>query len=216
MLRIVGVLLLLLATGGLQAAETVLVTAVQGGVTVEGIGEGKKALEAFVRLKEGDRLNLSAKSQAKLVYVGKGRQEIWLGAGAVVIGAEEGKVLAGSPQLQVLNIPPEVARQLNRTPSPGSDGRVGMMRMRSMPPLDAVTRLEQEYAELRGKTSAGDILPEVYLLAGLYDLRQYERLEGELQRIESSYRQDPALPSLLRLYRQALDSVRSPDKAKTE
>lgn len=188
--------------------DAVLVTAVQGGVSVEGIGSSKMALEAFVRLNEGDRLSLPAAGQVSLVYVSKGRQESWQGAGSVVVGDGESKVASGKPQVQVRNIPPSVAKQMNRTPVAAADGKVGMMRTRSIPTLD-LARLEREYGEMRNQTVASDILPEVYLLSGLFELKQYERIEDELKRITGAYPQDATVPVLRQLYAKALTEVRS-------
>ena len=99
---------------------------------------------------------------------------------------------------------------MNRTPGPAVDGRVGLKRMRSIPPFDAVVRLDREYAEMRTKTEASDILPEVFLLAGLFDLRQYERVENELKRVATAYPKDPTVPVLLQLYGKALAAARQP------
>ena len=39
--------------------------------------------------------------------------------------------------------------------------------MRGVPPHDAVARLENDYKQMRSQTTGDDILPEVFLLAGL-------------------------------------------------
>lgn len=194
-------------------ADTVLVTSMQGSVAIEAAGMGKAALEPFVRLKEGDRLSLPANAQVKLVYVGKARLETWQGAGVIVIGENESKTFSGKPQIQVRDIPPEAARQMNRTPSTGPDGRVGMMRMRGLPPHDAITRLDNDYKQMRSQTSSDDILPEVFLLAGLYDLRQYMRIEEELKRIAAAYPENATARSLQELYTKAIQSAQTPPAA---
>jgi len=204
---------LLIVLSGAALAQSVLVTALQGNVSVEAAGLGKAALEPFVRLREGDRLILADNGRVSLVYVAKARQETWRGAGTVVVGESESRPTAGKPQLQVRSIPPEAARQMNKTPVMMADGRVGMMRMRNIPPHDAVTRLENEYKRMRSEVNAGeagDILPEVFLLAGLYDLRQYTRIEEELKRIAASFPQDETARSLQTLYAKAIESARKP------
>ena len=207
-------LALLAISGAAYAADAVLVTAVQGTVTVEGIGSGKTALEPFVRLKEGDRLSLVAGSQASLLFVGGGRLETWRGAGSVQIGEGEGKATAGKPELQTRQLPPEIARQMNRMPSTTQEGRVGMLRMRAIPKLDAVNRLEQDYKDLRSKAAASDTTPELFLLAGLYDLRQYARLEEELKRVTEAFPQDPNIAALRQLYARITAKTESPESPK--
>ena len=182
------------------SADTVLVTALQGAVSLEIAGATNKApLEPFVRLREGDKLSLAAGSQLSLVYVGKARLESWQGTGT-----------SGKPQSQVRSLPPEVTRQMNRTPTASPHGRVGMMRMRGVPPHDAVARLENDYRQMRSQTTGDDILPEVFLLAGLFDLRQYARVEEELKRIGASFAGNPTAASLQELYSKALSAARTP------
>lgn len=207
--RVVAALLLAVSSAA-ALAQSVLVTALQGNVAVEAAGLGKAALEPFVRLREGDRLILAENGKVSLVYVAKARQETWRGAGTLVVGENESRATAGKPQLQVRSIPPEAARQMNKTPVVMADGRVGMMRMRNIPPHDAVTRLENEYKRMRGEAEANDILPEVFLLAGLYDLRQYTRIEDELKRIAAAFPQDETARSLQTLYAKAIDGARKP------
>lgn len=194
-------------------ADTVLVTSVRGSVGIDAIGAGKAMLEPFVRLQEGDRLSLPAGAQVNLVYVGKARLEAWQGTGTVVIGESESRATAGKPQVQVRTIPPEAARQMNRTPTTAPDGRVGMMRMRSIPAHDAVARLEDEYRRLRAQSAGDDLLPEIALLAGLFDLRQYERVDAELQRIAREHPANPSAQALQDLYAKALAGVRVPLQA---
>jgi len=203
------VILALALAGGVNAlpGDTVLVTAVNGRVAIENVAGQKMALEPFVRLREGDRLTLPAAAAVSLVFVAKARQESWQGPGSLLVGDGEGKVVLGEPQLKVRNIPPEIARQMTRTPIASADGRVGMMRTRSIPQLDN-QRLEREYREMRTQTTAADILPEIYLLAGLLELRQFDRLEEELKRIAAAYPQDANVPVLRQLYTKALADLR--------
>lgn len=192
-------------------ADTVLVTALQGAVSIEVAGStGKTPLEPFVRLREGDKLSLPTGSQLSLVYIGRARLESWQGAGTIVVGESESRAASGQPQSQVRSLPPEVTRQMNRTPTTSPDGRVGMMRMRGVPPHDAVARLENDYRQMRSQTTGDDILPEVFLLAGLFDLRQYARVEEELKRIATSFAGNPTAASLQELYSKALSSARTP------
>ncbi|HRE17952.1 MAG TPA: hypothetical protein PLW86_12950 [Rhodocyclaceae bacterium] len=201
---------MLLGTASAAPGDPILVTAVNAGVIVAGEGGAKAPLEPFVRLREGDRLTLPAAGSVSLVFVSQGRQENWRGAGAIVVGDGESRAVAGKPELKVRAVPPEVARQMNRMPIASADGKVGMMRTRSIPPHDAVTRLEKEYQSMRSQASDGDILPEVYLLAGLFDLRQYDRVEAELQRIAGAYPNDANVPVLRQLYAKALAEARAP------
>lgn len=240
------------------AADSVLVTAVDGQVGLEGQGVGKTALEAFMRLNVGDRLNLPTGSRAVLVYVAGGRLESWRGSGALLVGQAESKAIAGKPELQIRQLPPEVAQQMNRTPTPNRGQRFGMVRLAeidegrtmarasksipnetrmaeidaaqlpsrqaerpaaapmpraaaprpteqrdgkvppsNLPSPDRIENLESKYRQLRSQTPTDDLTPEIFLLAGFFELRAYERIEAELQRLSTTF-PDNAVATALR------------------
>jgi hypothetical protein len=143
-----------------------------------------------------------------MVFVGKARQETWRGPGVVQVGAGEGKAVSGKPELTVKAIPAQVASQMNRMPTVGTDGKVGMLRLRSIPSEDALARLEGDYRDLKGRSLAGDRNPEIFLLGGLFELREFDRLEAEMTRLASIHPNDAAVTDLLRLYSRALETAR--------
>lgn len=235
------------------AANSVLVTAVDGTVRLEGAGAGKGGLEAFMRLNTGDRLTLPAGSKAVLVYVAAGRLESWRGSGALLIGDNESKAVGGKPELSVRKLPAEVAQQMNRTPAPQGnrygmarlaevdsgasmsraeqmpsaraarsapleaaapppERPVGMVRLRGMAPPDAVESLERKYRELRAEILGKDLTAEIFLLAGLFELHAYQRLETELQRIAADFPKDNAATALRETYLRALAQRRETEK----
>lgn len=194
------------------AAETVLVTAVQEGVTLKSAGGSEARLEAFIKLNDGDRLTLPKDAQLSMVFIGKARQETWRGPGVVQVAGTEGKAVSGKPQLTVKAIPEQVARQMNRMPTVASDGRVGMLRLRSIPSEEAVARLENDYQALKKASAPSDRNPEILLLGGLFELREYERVRSELTRLASLYPADPAIANLVLLYTRALEAEAQPSR----
>lgn len=263
---ICGVLL----CGAAQAADSVLVTAVEGQVRLEGEGVGKMPLEAFMRLNTGDRLFLPAGTRAALVYLAGGRLENWRGNGTLLVGKAESKAVAGKPDLQLRQLPPEVAQQMSRMPAPNPERRHGMVRLaelddesparaaRSRPdnvriaemdasraapvmaerpaaapppvvaaapiparerasvarpggiPLEGpVEKLEGKYRQLRSETPANDLTPEIFLLAGLFDLKAYARIETELQRISGTFPNDGVAAALRDTYQRAIAEAKT-------
>ncbi|OQA34451.1 MAG: hypothetical protein BWY57_00461 [Betaproteobacteria bacterium ADurb.Bin341] len=202
------------------ASEVVLVSGVKGAVTLEAIGIPKTPLQPFLRLKAGDRLNIPADGQVSLVYFDRGRQEIWPGAAALLIGEQESQKVSGNAEAQFKQLPPQVTKQMQRsTPAPdgkvgavllreNADGKVGAVRLRSIGPIDAMTKLENTYKELRASAASADIEPELYLLAGLFEQREYLRLEKEMERISSAFPDDESLKVLRKLYSRAIANAR--------
>lgn len=204
------IVLTLLMPAWAVAAETVLVTLVQEGVTLTAAGGGPAKMEAFIKLNEGDRLTLPKDAQLSMVFIGRARQETWRGPGVVQVGGAEGKAVSGKPQLTVKAIPEQVARQMNRMPTVASDGRVGMLRLRSIPSEEAVARLESDYEALRKASAPRDRNPEILLLGGLFELREYDRIRSELTRLASLYPTDLGIADLVQLYTRALEAESQP------
>lgn len=252
--------LLFTSASGATNNVSVLVTAVDGRVRLEGEGAAKTMLEAFMRLNTGDRLNLPPGGKAVLVYIVGGRLEDWRGDGTLLIGRSESQAIEGKPALLVRQLPPEVSQQMNRTPAtrgnrvgmirlaeadsgqtmarsrdtraaevsssarnidiaaappaaapaaaPRTDGPVGMARLRSITPppstSSALEKLEARYRQLRSETAGSDLTPEIFFLAGLFELREFLRLESELQRLANSHPDDPIAAALRATYAEAM------------
>jgi len=81
---------------------------------------------------------------------------------------------------------------------------VGAVRLRAIVPPDAMQRLEKNYAALRAQTDASDRTPELYLLAGLFELKEYERIETMLAGWQRSQPADAALLAIAEHYRAAM------------
>lgn len=175
---------------GTAWAQAVMLTQVAGEVTASGKGGAQPAVP-FLKLDEGDKLTLGKNARVQMVYLGNGRQEVWKGDGQVEVGSREGR----SPSLkaETSQLPALIVNQLKKTPAVGQQGRTGMVMLRSLDDLDAAERLDKEYADFRASAAADDTTPEVFLLTGLLDLKEYERAKkvlGDLktkQLVQSAY-----------------------------
>lgn len=209
-LRFLFIGLLVLGFSQVQAAEVALVMSVQGSISrLEGLT--RVPLEAFVKLKNGDRLALEDSSRLQVVYFHSGRQETWSGPGLLKMAVAEGKA-EGLSAPQIKTLPMVMVTQLARTPSLDSQGRGGVTRLRSIASEDAIAKLDSTYRELKNTAEKSDLGPEMFLLSGLYELRQLDRVEtllGELQR-EQPKNLEAAL--LVSLYKKAVQNVRESKK----
>lgn len=198
--------LMILAGGQAWAAEVALVMAVQGRVLRQASPE-PLAVETFVKLNEGDRLSLAQGSKLQLVYFESGRQETWSGPGSLELTLREGKSSGmAAPEVQQQSL--SLTKQLARTPALDGQGRGGVTRLRAIQNPDAVARLESSYQELRAQAAAADLEPEMYLLAGLLDMRQLDRIEKTLDRLQQERPQSDQAAALVALYRKAVKQVR--------
>lgn len=188
------------------AAEVALVMSVQGRV-VRLAEAAQVPVEAFVKLKQGDRLSLERGSRLQVVYFENGRRETWSGPGRLEMGVREGTP-GGLPDPEIRFLPLVMAKQLARTPTLDSQGRGGVTRLRSVPAQDALGKLRNTYQDLKGRAEPNDLGPEMYLLSGLFELRELDEVEsllGDLQQVQAK---TPEAALLIALYRKALKNAR--------
>lgn len=210
LLRYFCVGLLLLAGAPTWAAEVALVMSVQGNVT-RLVEPAPVPVEAFVKLKAGDRLSLEKDSRLQVLYFDNGRQETWSGPGRLEMTTREGKS-NGLAAPEVKSIPMVMAKQLARTPALDSQGRGGVTRLRSVPSQDALARLEDSYQNLRSRAAPDDLGPEAYLLSGLFEMRELDRVERVLGDLHQERPKNPEAGLLIALYRKAIKNVRESGK----
>lgn len=203
-----GLGMLFLSAAG-WAAEVGLVTSQSGRVMLQEERAAVTELKPFVRLHAGDRLTLEGASHLHLVYFDSGREEVWQGAGQLEIGRGASRVLRGGLQPEARILPPVVVRQIAKTPA--ADGSVGSEkgRMRSMPTAGTLEALEKQYADLRRHAEADDRNPELYLLAGYFELREFERVEALLKRMSEKAPGDMEVRVLRGLYARAINNAKT-------
>lgn len=171
--------LLLLLSSVARAADVGMITQLSGEASIAAGGAAQKAVP-FLKIATGDKLTLAAGASAKLVYFSNGRQEVWQGAGVVEVGISESK---GASTPVVSQLPPLVVNQLIKTPAAGQQGRTGMVRVRSLLNPDAPAELERQYAELKKGATPGDTTPEVFLLSGLVEFKEFTRAREVLTKL---------------------------------
>lgn len=207
-----GAALLALVALAAPASEVGLITAVSGNVKWQ---EGKtvaSALKPFVKVREGDRLMLEGIARLQVVYFEGGRQETWLGAGALEVGNVSSTALKGGLRPEVRMLPPILVRQLSKTPSLDGNVKSGMIRMRSIPSNDRLKTAEKNYAELRKQADPGDRNPELYLLASYYELDEFDKLVAVLGQMNDKAPKDRELAALTALYSAAIKNSRASEK----
>ena len=186
------------------AQQGAIVTVLQGNVTVEQGAPVPRPAVAFSKLQAGDRLQLGPDAVLQLVYFQNGRQETWRDRARVEVGEEQSKPIGAAAPASVKQLPAMLVRQLIKTPTADSSGKVGAVRLRAVVAPDAMEKLERNYGELRAQTEATDRTPELYLLAGLFEQKQYERIEALLGQWQRSEPPDPALLAIADHYRAAM------------
>ena len=199
-MRMLAIAALAAAGSAFAAGDVGVINHMAGNVSYT--SGGKKApATAFMKVREGDRLQLAAGAQLRLVYLAGGRQETYAGPAEFTAGAQSSRVLSGAlPQVSAL--PSGVPQKIARTPellAIAKMGRAGGFAVRGG--VKARTPEQEEelraaratYKDLRGAASADDITPELYLYAVLEDQRRY----GDMKEVVAEMkRRQPASPDV--------------------
>lgn len=189
--------------GAVFAADTSLVTALAGSV-----GIGKAAaddLQPFTRLRLGDRLTLAPGARLQLLYFDGARQEAWTGPGALEVGETSSRALHGAAPTAAKVLPAHLVRRLARMPSFGDGGLVAAPgRSRALPSASTLESLQRNYENLRRSAEAGDRNPELYLLSGLFELREFDRIDVLLRQLAEKSPGDFEIRVLRQLYARAM------------
>lgn len=188
------------------AADTALITSLQGDVGLATL-QGRRPLQAFTKLKRGDILALANEARLQLVYFDSGRQELWQGGGRLEILGGESKAF-GLPAAEIKMLPAILVKQIARTPALDSQGRGGVTRLRSIATPDALTKLENSYRQWRLEAARGDLNPELFLLAGLFEMRQFDRIEQVLKDLRQARPGDNEAGLVAVLYQKAVRNAR--------
>jgi hypothetical protein len=202
-------LALFLGTGLAQAepgADVAMVTFLRGGahqVTVQ----GPQAMRPFAKLKQGDVLALERDAWLQIVYFAGGRHETWSGGGHLEVRETE-SLADGLPQPTVKKLPSVIVQQIARTPILDGQGRAGVARMRAIAPPSTIAQMEKTYKRLRMDADRDDLNPELYLLSGLFEMRELERVEQVLGDLQRNRRGNPEAGLMVALYQRAVKNAR--------
>jgi hypothetical protein len=194
---------------GVGATEVALVTALSGNVTLLQEKAGAQALQAFVKVRAGDRLSMAGDARVQLVFFANARQETWQGSGTLELGSLSGKTLKGGGPVESKILPALLVKQLAKTPSSGGNVKAGMMRLRILPKLETVESVEKTYANWRQQAEASERSPELSLLASYFELRAFEKLDTLLGQMAEKTPQDPDLAALVALYTRAITEAKA-------
>ncbi len=203
-----------------QAAgqEVGLVTGVSGDVTYENESDQEEPanVQAFMKIRKGDRFKVHTGGMIQLVYFSNGRQETWKGHLTLVAGDGETKVRKNEADVQpeVKTLPTTVAQALGSSsmPLPRSVPTSGAVQIRgvngkssgaSKAPAALSEKEKQDIAAaetasrgLREGRDPGDVTPELYLLSVLADYGQYAEMTKV---IDAALQRQPGNAGLLQL-----------------
>ena len=167
-----------------QGADVGLVNLVSGGVTYAPLSGSAGEAKPFMRVRDGDRFNVPAGGQIRIVYFTSSRQERWSGPASFRAGQGAGEAISGKPA-EVAVLPAGVPQRIARVPELMQNAKLGGIQVRSLTrrqeaSLDqqaTVREARDTYERMRKEMPADDITSELYLYAVLHDYLLYEDMK---------------------------------------
>ena len=174
-----------------------LITKLTGEATYGNKGDSQAAAKAraFMKVRQGDHLKLSAAASLTLLYFASGRQETWKGPVTLMAGDQESKVVGGkqpAPQPEVKIFPAKASKQMVGAPllCPASMSKSGVIQTmgprgemvaKTVAPLSSeaqrkIKEAEKVYRDLEKSTAADDVTPELYFFSVLAEYKQYPEM----------------------------------------
>lgn len=179
---------ILLAAGNgvfAQGADVGLVNMVAGDARFVPLAGRAAEVKPFMKIRDGDRFNLSAGAQLRLVYFETARQERWSGPASFRAGKGGSDAIAGTP-VEVSTLPAAARQRIARVPELMQNAKLGGIQVRGGLSRQQPASLDQQstmreardtYESMRRGVAADDITPELVLYAALYDFLLFDEMK---------------------------------------
>ena len=207
---LVSILLALISGTALgQAADVALVSMVSGDAAYVPQAGTPGKVRPFMKVRHGDRFNVAAGGQLRIVFFEGARQELWTGPASFRAGKAAAEPLSGKAA-ETRNLPAGVVQTLARVPEIVQYAKLGGTQIRGAltrqqkAGLDRQATLAQAraaYEKMRQDAPADDISPELYLYAALYEFLVYDEMKAvvaEMRRKQADNEDAKALDAWLR------------------
>lgn len=167
-----------------QGADVGLVNLVVGDVTFAPLSGSPGKVQAFMRLRDGDRVTVPAGGQVRIVFFDGARQERWSGPASFRAAKAQSEPISGKPtDVQVL--PASVPQRISRVPELMQNAKLGGIQVRGLTGRQQASIVQQEsvresritYDRMRAEMPADDITPELFLYSALEEYLLYEDMK---------------------------------------
>jgi len=183
-------LIFLAGVSAAQAQDVGVVDRVSGEVTFSAAGAKAGKVKPYMKVRAGDRFQVAAGAQVRVLYFEGARQERWAGPAGFRAARQGGEALSGSPA-EVAALPAGVPQRIARVPELVRHAQLGGVQLRSGSALVGKAGGQAElnearatYDSLRARLAKDDITPELYLYAVLSE----HGLRDEMNRVAREMR----------------------------
>ena len=184
--RFLALLLLAASAAALaQSGDVGLVNLVSEGVTFAPLSGSPGETKPFMRVRNGDRFNVPAGGQIRIIYFASSRQERWSGPANFRAGNGASEAISGKPA-EIAVLPADVPQRIARVPELIQGAKLGGIQVRgeltrrkqaSLDQQTTVREAHDTYERMRKEMPADDITPELFLYSALYDYLLYDDMK---------------------------------------
>ncbi len=190
-----------------DSAEAGLVNQVSGEVSYAAEGGAARGVQAFMKVRQGDRFLVQPGASVRILFFQGSRQETWKGPAAFRVGRLQGEASTGKPEVAML--PSAVPLKLARLPELIQSARLGGVTVRGTVPRPPLTAQEQAelaqarntYRTLRSEATADDVTPELYLISVLQEMGHYDEMTPLLDELSKHKPLSPEVEELVQWVR---------------
>lgn len=201
--QMIAVLLMMSGTAFAQGMDVGLVNLVAGDVGYAPTTGSPGKVSAFMRVRDGDRFEVPAGAQLRVVYLDGGRQERWQGPASFRAGKSAGEPISGVPA-EVVNLPAGVPQKIARVPELVQNAKLGGVQLRGGSIQaqkggdfqDPVREARATYDQMTKELPADDITPELFLYAAYSEFHLYDEMKSV---VAAMRRKQPASEDIIAL-----------------
>jgi hypothetical protein len=175
-----------------QLRDVGLVNLVIGEVRFAPVSGASTPVKPFMRVREGDRFNLPAGAQVRVVFFEGARQERWVGPSSFRAARAHAEAISGAVA-EVAQLPASAPQRIARIPDLMQDAKLGGIRVRGAgrspgaaeAPAGSLAEARATYQQMKQALPADDITPELYYYAALEEYAKYDEMGAvvaEMQR----------------------------------
>jgi hypothetical protein len=182
-------------------ADVGLVNLVSGEVVFVAGGGPAAKVTPFMKVREGDRFDLPAGAQLRVVYFEGARQERWQGPSSFRAARTAGTPLKGAAA-EATRLPAGVPGRIARVPELMQNAKLGGIQLRGLRPemtaidLASLREARETYDRLKGQLPRDDITAELFLYSALEEFRLYDEMRGVVEEMERKQPQSEDVQAL--------------------
>lgn len=168
-----------------QGADVGLVNMISGAVTFAPLSGASGRLQSFMKVREGDRINVPAGGQVRVVFFDGARQELWTGPASFRARKTGAEALSGKA-VEVITLPASAPQRLARVPELMQHAKLGGIQVRggltraqkaSLDQQSNISEARIAYNEMRRTMAADDVTPELFMFAALHEYLLYDEMK---------------------------------------